>query len=160
MNKGRAAGKRLPCSEDPGQRGQERWESKASCKWMDFNAGFVLGMVGGTAGLTLGDTERGRVSGKGLQAPSLSPGQDCKRGQPEPVTLLDKDVTRHSALCGWQYPTLGRWAGLWMVRTASGDDCIAPSDHAQVKSLRRIITSGEKSGLFNRRTGGFYLRLL
>ena len=146
-------------------RTQDREDKKAGrvkphANGMDFNVGFVLGMVGGTAGLTLGDTERGRVSGKGLQAPSLSRGQDCERGQPEPMTLLDRDVTRHSALCGWQYPTPGRWAGQWMVKTASGDDCIAPSDYTRVKSLRRIITSGEKSRVFNRRTGGFYLRLL
>lgn len=56
--------------------------------------------------------------------------QDWERGHPEPVTLLDKDAAGHSALCGWQSPPPGRWAGRWVMKTVSGEDYIVPSDYA------------------------------
>lgn len=64
------------------------------------------------AGLRLEDTERGRGQWKKASMPFPSRGGRGGRvDQSEPVTLLDKDMSGHLALRGWQSSVPGRWAG-------------------------------------------------
>lgn len=74
------------------------------------------------------------------------------------MTILDKDVAGHRLFEAGS-PHAGRWA-VRLMKTASGDDHIVPSDYGLGKSLGCMIASGEKTELFNRQTGGFHLRLL
>ena len=163
MNKGRVAGKWPPCNEDPGQGGQKSLVTKASSKQDGFRP-WAEGLCGECENAQLGsdwETPTGEASVEKVSTPFPSLGGRTGRGDHlEPVTFLDKDTTRHLALHGWYFPTPGRWAGCWVMETASGDDGIEPSDYAQVKSPGRIIPLGEMSGLFNRKTGRFHLRLL
>ena len=114
-----------------------------------------MGMAGGAAGRREGRSQREKAF-----EPFPSQRKDWERVPPEPVTLLDKDVTGHSALCGWQSPMPGKWAGRLVMKTVSGKITLYLVITPWVKSLGCIIAFGEKSRLFNRRTGGFRVRLL
>lgn len=69
---------------------------------------------------------RGRGQGRGLCA-IASQGQGWEGDQPEPVTVLDKDVAGHRLFEAGS-PHAGRWA-VRLMKTVSGDDYIVPSDY-------------------------------
>lgn len=73
--------------------------------------------------------------------------KDRERVHPEPITLLDKDVTGHPILGGRQSLMPGRWAGR-RDEDSERQDYIVPSDYAlgEISRLHYCICR-ERAGI-------------
>lgn len=99
-------------------------------------------MAGGAAGRREGRSQREKAF-----VPFPSQRKDWERVPPEPVTLVDKDVTGHSALCGWQVPHA--WKVGWPIgdEDSEREDYIVPSDYAlgEISRLHYCVRREEPS---------------